>query len=273
MNRQSVSIPFVLPAPTGPVVACALHAGHEIRDSLRPFLATDDDERRREEDPCTELIADVDVGLIRVLRSRFEVDLNRRRSRAVYGGPEDTWGLEPYRAELPECERAASLRLYDEFYARLERLLGLVVASHGCAVVLDVHSYNHRRRGPQASPDDPAANPEVNLGTGTMDSDRWRTVAAGVVSDLSGAGLDVRENVRFTGGHMAAWAHERFAGDVCVLALEFKKTYMDEWTGEVDEDHVERLRTSLAGCVPGITAALGTRTGLNVNEVVEGCGE
>jgi N-formylglutamate amidohydrolase len=255
VNRSGVSTPFVFPEPAGPVVSCALHAGHEIRDSLRPFLATSDDDRRREEDPCTELIADVDVGLIQVLRSRFEVDLNRQRSRAVYSGPEDTWGLDPYRVELPAHERDASLHLYDEFYTRLERMLGAVVASHGCAIVLDVHSYNHRRAGPEARHDDPAANPEVNLGTGTMDASRWSAVASGVVSDLSGAGLDVRENVRFTGGHMAAWAHKRFGGDVCVLALEFKKTYIDEWTGEVDGAHVERLRTALAACVPGITAA------------------
>ena len=245
----------MFPEPSGPVVACALHAGHEIRDSLRPYLALTDAERRREEDPCTELIADVNVGLVQVLRSRFEVDLNRRRSRAVYGGPEDTWGLEPYRAGLPQGERAVSLSLYDEFYTRLERLLGVMVASYGCAIVLDVHSYNHRRGGPDARPDEPEANPEVNLGTGTLDAGRWGAVAAGVVSDLSEAGLDVRENVRFTGGRMAAWAHKRFGGNVCVLALEFKKTYMDEWTGEVDESHVERLRTALSGCMPGITAA------------------
>jgi N-formylglutamate deformylase len=255
VNRQVIPTPFVFPEPSGPVVSCALHAGHEIRDSLRPFVATDDEQRRREEDPGTELIADVDVGLVHVLRSRFEVDLNRKRSRAVYAGPEDTWGLDPWRAELPKREHAISLHLYDEFYSRLDHLLGAVVASHGCAVVLDVHSYNHRRSGPEAPPDDPAANPEVNLGTGTMDFDRWGAMASGVVSDLSRAGLDVRENVRFTGGHMAAWAHKRFGGDVCVLALEFKKTYMDEWTGEVGVAHVERLRTALAGCVPGITAA------------------
>jgi N-formylglutamate deformylase len=259
VNRQRVSTPFVFPEPSGPVVACALHAGHEVRDSLGLFLAVDDAERRREEDPCTELIADVSVGLVQALRSRFEVDLNRRRFRAVYTGPEDTWGLDPYRGELPERERAVSLHLYDEFYARLERLLGVMVASHGCAIVLDVHSYNHRRNGPGAPPDDPDANPEVNLGTGTMDAGRWGALAAGVVSDLSGAGLDVRENVRFTGGHMAAWAHKRFGGDVCVLALEFKKTYMDEWSGEVDEAHVERLRIALAGCVPGIREAACSR--------------
>jgi len=35
-------------------------------------------------------------------------------------------------------------------------------------VVFDLHTYNHRL-GPQALPADPRYNPEVNLGTGTLD--------------------------------------------------------------------------------------------------------
>lgn len=44
---------------------------------------------------------------------------------------------------------------------------------YGRFLVLDLHSYNHRRAGPNAPPADPERNPEVNIGTGTMDRGRW----------------------------------------------------------------------------------------------------
>ena len=47
--------------------------------------------------------------------------------------------------------------------------------------------------------------------------------------------LDVRENVAFQGrGQLARFVHERYPVTGCSLAVEFKKFYMDEWTGEPD---------------------------------------
>ena len=48
----------------GPVVATAIHDGHQIRDSLLPHLAISEDERRREEDPMTGLLTS--VGDVRI---------------------------------------------------------------------------------------------------------------------------------------------------------------------------------------------------------------
>jgi len=261
VNRASETPAFEIPRPSGLVVACALHAGHEVPPSLLPHMGVSESDRLREEDPHTDRIADVGTSLIRVARSRFEVDLNRPRERAVYRGPDDAWGLRVWRTEPPRSEVEASLDLYDRFYASLERLLAQTVDAFGSAVVLDVHSYNHRRGGPDAPPDPAAANPEVNMGTASLDRDRWGSVADAVGAELAACGLDVRENVRFKGGHLARWAHERFAGDVCVIALEFKKTFMDEWTGVVDEDQVARLRSALARCVPVIEAGCGRGAG------------
>jgi N-formylglutamate deformylase len=254
---------FEITGGEGLVIACALHAGHDVRPSIRANLALDESARLREEDPFTDRIADIGVKLVRVARTRFEVDLNRSRRRAVYRGPDDVWGLDVWRTELPPEEVAASLALHDHFYDRLEQLLGETVEAFGCAVVFDIHSYNHRRGGPDAPPAIPEANPEVNLGTGSLDRCRWGSLAGEVSRQLSSAGLEVRENVRFKGGHLAHWAHERFNGDVCVLALEFKKTFMDEWTGEVDNAHIERLRASLAACVPIVleSTSVSTRSG------------
>lgn len=257
-ERDHDRVPFVVPPPGGgPVIACALHAGHLVRGSLRLHLAIDERTRRREEDPYTDAIAECGAPLVRVATSRFEVDMNRPRDRAVYRSPQDAWGLRVWRSAAPPDEVAASLRLYDRFYERVEALLSHTVASHGAAVVIDVHSYNHRRRGAGEPADDPEQSPEVNLGTGTLDHDRWGPVVERFAADLTAATLEVRENVRFTGGHFAAWAHERFSGDVAVLAVEFKKTFMDEWTGVVDRAHVRRLRRALAACVPALREHLG----------------
>lgn len=167
---------------------------------------------------------------------------------------DNAWGLTVWTRELPDAEVAASLACYDAFYDRVDSQLRRMVALYGSAVVLDVHSYNHRRGGPDAGADDPSANPEVNIGTGSMDRERWGSLVERVVSDFGTRGLEVRENVRFRGGHFAAWAHERFGGDVCVLAIEFKKVFMDEWTGVADPGRIEALRTALAACLPGIRA-------------------
>lgn len=46
----------------------------------------------------------------------------------------------------------------------------------GRFVVYDLHSYNHRRDGPDRPAGAPEDNPDVNLGTGSMARDRWAPV-------------------------------------------------------------------------------------------------
>ena len=70
--------------------------------------------------------------------------------------------------------------------------------------------------------------------------------------------MDVRENVKFQGGHVSRWAHETFPRSACVLAIEFKKFFMDEWTGAPDWDAITSIRKALESAVPGILAQLGS---------------
>ncbi len=51
------------------------------------------------------------------------------------------------------------------YYPALEKLCREVRERHGAFVVLDLHSYNHRRHGPDGPAADPKHNPEVNIGT------------------------------------------------------------------------------------------------------------
>lgn len=248
----------------GPLAAAAIHDGHAVRADLAPRMALRPAERRREEDPCTAEWAALAPTRILGRRSRFEFDLNRARDEALYRTPADCWGLQVWREGLPQACRAESLRLYDAFYAETAALLDRLVAAHGKAVVYDLHSYNHRRRGPRAECDDPAANPEVNLGTGTMDRAYWAAVVERFLASMAatrtlGRPLDVRENVKFRGGFFGRWIHARYPGQVCVLSIEIKKIYMDEWTGAIDAAASAAIGQALAETTPGVLEELARR--------------
>ena len=233
---------------TGPLVATAIHAGSYMRRSLMKYCRLDRSERLREEDPFTERIAQVSGNRIIGERSRFEVDLNRPKDKAVYLKPEDAWGLDVWK-DLPADELKASLDLYDQFYRECGRMFDRIVARHGHLIVLDIHSYNHQRKAPGVV-DDPAKNPEVNLGTGNVDRERWKGTIERIVQGLKapladGRELDVRENVKFKGGHFTRWIYERYGERACALAIEYKKIFMDEWTGVPDMPMVGRLSQHL----------------------------
>lgn len=237
-------------------MATAIHAGHELRDEVGHRMLLSDAERRREEDPYTDRLIETAGLQVVVDRSRFEVDLNRRRDDAVYREPADAWGLDLWDGPLPEPLIRRSLDIYDEFYARLAALLD-ELAEHGPFVVLDVHSYNHRREGPRAPAAPAESNPDVNIGTGSLPCDRCGPVVDALIESLDGtevAGhpLDVRENVRFEGANLDRWVHERYPETGCALALEFKKTFMDEWTGKVHEHDLRELTAAVAGSVPDV---------------------
>lgn len=244
-----------------PVVAVAVHDGHDVRQEVAEWMSLAHADRLREEDPFTGQWTTIAATRLIGLRSRFEVDLNRPRERAVYQTPEDAWGLEVWRERLPERVVEGSLELYDAFYAEVETVLGDLVARFGRVVVFDLHSYNHRREGPDRPPADPETHPEVNLGTRTMDRRRWGPVVERFLTELRavdyfGRSLDARENVKFFGGHFPRWVHERFPESVCVLSVEFKKFFMDEWTGQGDPVHLERIGEALAGTVGGVLEEL-----------------
>jgi hypothetical protein len=246
----------------GPLVATAIHNGHEMRQEVLARTALDAASRLREEDPFTGLWTAVAATRVVGLRSRFEVDLNRPREKAVYLAPEDAWGLRVWKEALPTAVVQRSLAEHDEFYGALGGLYRELAHQYGAFVVYDLHSYNHRREGPDRPAAEPEGNPQVNIGTGTLNS---RSRFAGMIDrfrhDLAsypfpGEKLDVRENVKFFGGYHPRWAHEQFPDAACVIAIEFKKFFMDEWTGEPDMVMVEAIGKALASTVPGVLEEL-----------------
>ena len=58
------------------------------------------------------------------------------------------------------------------------------------------------------------------------------------------------------GGQFSRWVHETYPDAGCSLAIEFKKTFMDEWTGQPDRLQMERILRALEGTVPAVLEAL-----------------
>ena len=245
----------------GAIITAAIHDGHAVRDNVKTLLAISDAARLTEEDPCTGDWASISSTSIVGKRSRFEFDLNRPREKAIYLHPADSWGLRVWHSELPGELVEESRQLYDDFYSEVKRLIDALLTQHPHVLIYDLHTYNHRRKGPYAAHDDAELNPEVNVGTGTMDRMRWGKVVDQFLSELRGYNflgrkLDVRENVKFFGGHFAQWMHQLFPEQVCVLSIEFKKFFMDEWTGEVDETQSKAIRSALAATIKNVLSEI-----------------
>lgn len=246
-----------------PIIATAIHDGHGLGAAAAAAMALPEAQRLREEDPHTgQAILDVPTHVI-ALRSRFEADLNRDLESAVYADPSQCWGLRVWRTP-PEGELLEALRAYHRaFYRMLGELLDDLVACHGRFVLLDVHSYNHRREGAEAAPMPPEAAPEINIGTFSMPRDHWGFLLEPLMESMRGHDfndrrLDVRENIAFQGkGELARFVHERYPKVGCAIALEFKKFYMDEWTGVPDPAELSAMRGFIREAAADARALLG----------------
>ena len=243
---------FTIVDRSTPILAFALHDGHWIDESLRAYLLLDEQGRAREEDPYTGyMIADLPVTTVVVHTSRFQLDLNRVKDKSVYARPEDAWGLNVW-SGLPVAAIEEQHARYDAFYNRVRVLTEEAIKMHGYFLILDVHSYNHRRESPFKEADQ-ETHPEINLGT-FYNKERWLSLCDSYNSFLSESSIlghqpDVRQNVIFKGGAFAQWVTDQFGNYGPVLSIEFKKSFMDEWTCIADIPHVNNLRQLLQSSV------------------------
>lgn len=236
----------------GPVLATAIHDGHELRPEVAEAMILPDTDRLREEDPFTgEAVTGVATHVI-VHRSRFEFDLNRGSENAVYRTPDQSWGLDVWKEPPPQPLVQESLRIHSAYYRMLGALLDDMAAQHDQFVLIDVHSYNHRRQGVFGEPTKQEEAPDINIGTFSMPRQEWAFLLDPLMEAMSGFNfngrqLDVRENVAFQGkGEQTRFVHERYPGKGCAIALEFKKFFMDEWTGVPDQAEVSAMRELIA---------------------------
>ena len=240
---------------TRPIVAVALHDGHHIRPEVEQLLAISPDERKREEDPFTAGWTDIAESRLVVLRSRFEIDLNRPRHQAIYLKPEDAWGLKVWKSPPTPTIIERSLAEYDAFYAEVDRICRTLKQRYRHFVIYDLHTYNHHRQGINAPAETKLSNPEINLGTESLNRKYWQPVVKRFIYEMKqfdflGRQLDVRENVKFSGGYFAKWIHAHYPDSACVLAIEVKKFFMNEWTHQADLIKLSAVHQALRNSVP-----------------------
>lgn len=244
-----------------PLIATAIHDGHSVRAELKDIMMLSDEDQLREEDPFTGELTEVAKTRLIGLKSRFEVDLNRPGNKAIFIKPEDAWGLNIYKTPPTQEMINRSLKKYDLFYDEVDRLMCEYQKRFGRFIVYDLHSYCYRRNGPDGPEADPTENPEVNIGTGTMNREFWAPVIDRLISDLRsfdyhGSHLDVRENIKFKGGYFPKYIHDNFPDSACVISIEFKKFFMDEWTGKLYKDKFDSMKKALQSTVPGVLEEL-----------------
>ena len=230
----------------------AIHNGHDISTHIREKIGISDNDRMREEDPFTERFIQDKKNQIIQYTSRFEYDLNRKREKAVYQKPDDCWGLPIYPDfTLSGDEISDALKAYDYFYHEIDSVIGNFLNRYENLLIWDIHSYNHRRAGNGESFDSDVLNPEIIIGTNNnryIDK-KWLPLIEWIQKRLSNIELekyigdnrslksrtlDVRQNVKFPGGHLSQYLNSKYHPRVCCLAIEFKKIWMNEWTQEID---------------------------------------
>ncbi len=243
----------------GPLISLALHDGHFIEEKILNHIALDEHERFREEDPYTAYIGHLPITRITVHSSRFMIDLNRPEDKAIYRKEKDAWGLKVWKESFPEQLEEELIDYYHQFYQDIEHLIKEKIESYGYFLILDIHSYNHRRQSPTSFASE-VEHPEINLGT-YYNNPKWQTICRKFAGYLSACTIkernpDVRENIIFKGGGFTQWVNEKYNENGCVISIEFKKTFMDEWTGRVDIQHINHLNKALKGAIPMLSYEL-----------------
>lgn len=235
-----------------PFISLALHDGHDIPLEALKHIQLDEHQRFREEDPYTAYMADLPVTKITVNTSRFYVDLNRVENESIYKQPSDAWGLKVWKNGFPDELQSQQKIYYYQFYSEMEMLIRDTIRENGFFIILDIHSYNHRRESPfkEAQADE---NPEINIGS-IYNHPKWNSIIRNYLNFLAGCTInnhlpDVRENIKFKGGGFAKWVNQHFSEQGCVISLEFKKTFMDEWTGRGYIHHIEDIQRALINSI------------------------
>ena len=228
-----------------PYLCGAVHDGHQFRRSLWEICTHSQYERWYEEDPSTREMIGGHPIVVAGCDSRFEYDLNRPPEEAVF---EDAWGKSLWKAKLPESERRKSIDKHHAFYRVVHALVEKIEDKYGCALVIDMHSYNWRRWDREV--------PTWNLGATNIDNRRfghvvesWRSRLADIQLPHGIPATSRINDVFFGKGYFLKYITQNF-DNTLVLATEIAKVYCDELTGIVYPEVVASASRQLKELIP-----------------------
>lgn len=231
-----------------PYIATAIHAGHKVRQELLPFFSISEEERFYEEDPATDLIINECPNSIWGLDSRTEYDLNRPSQLAIPLRPEMFWGTKVYK-NLPSNHMIKRSRSkYENFYTFMGSVITIILDRFGYCVIYDFHSYNIDRQKQKGH----TTPPEFNVGTEQL-NEKWRPLIDSWISclgDINGIEeIRAAENEVFFGKGELCRRLSSWNENILVLPTEISKFYMDEKTGVIDDNIVNRLKIEISQAV------------------------
>lgn len=218
--------------------ATAVHAGSRIRNELISKLKIGTADRRREEDPGTDwFLRDFPIQII-ASDSRYEYDINREPGQAIY---DVAWGMEVWKGSLSKAEREVSLAKHDEFHQLMDIVARYLIRQNRYGIIFDLHSFNYRRDSRQED-----AKPDINIGFKPVNCERFGRFIDDFIRRLAEVSIDghrlrVTENEIFSGGYLSRRLSSKYYDRLLVLAIEFKKLYIDEWSGKISEPVLEEL--------------------------------
>ncbi|MGX1754092.1 N-formylglutamate amidohydrolase [Sphingobacterium sp. NPDC055346] len=235
-----------------PFWAFAIHDGQQIDPFIDPYINLNESERLREEDPFTAVMAELPMNQFIVGSSRFQLDLNRKIEDSVYLRPDQAWGLQVWKDSLPENIVTELYLDHKNIYQEIEEQIQETIDQNGYFVVYDIHSYNAKRNGSEEEVDT-EINPQINLGTAYVDP-KWQPLIDQLMGFISKDSLydgpiDIRENIKFKGGYLSQLINKKFGAYGCVLSIEFRKDFMDEWTGSPDLPRVVSCKQLLMNSI------------------------
>jgi N-formylglutamate deformylase len=222
----------------------ALHSGSRVRPEVLKVMEATKADRFREEDPYTDLFIQDFPIQIKGCDSRFEYDLNRESHRAIYDTVKKTWGIKVWKKELPEREREITLAKHHEFYDLMTVVTDYLLQQNNYAVIFDMHSYCYQRNGSSIWFEDP--KPEINVGTKAANRTVFGPAIELLVDKLNNTRIEnriirVRENEVFEGGYLAKQFSAKHYDRLLVFALEYKKIFMNELSGELFKPILDKL--------------------------------
>jgi N-formylglutamate deformylase len=157
----------------------------QVRPDLAEVMILPEADRFREEDPFTDQIAAAVPSRMITPTSRFEVDLNRPRREAVYRTPADAWDLDLWRDEaLPDEAWRGSLPSGMRCMPRSHRgwTRSPTAGPSSCSTCTPTTIAGVVR---SAGPEPLADNPDVNVGTGSVDRSRFGRLVERFVRDMA----------------------------------------------------------------------------------------
>jgi hypothetical protein len=200
----------------------SMHSGHRVRDEILDFLAVSEEDRFREEDPYMDrFISDLPIRIYG-RDSRFEYDLNRNPYQALYDFGEPKWGLNIWKREVTRDAHETSIRKHREFHELLELVCRYLLRQNRHALLFDLHAYCYQRETRQSWFED--ERPDINIGTGAVNREVFEPAIGCFKSHLKTR-------------HLSRMYHDR----LLLLALEYKKIFMNERTAELYPDVLEKL--------------------------------